>query len=733
VIDKWLQPALASLVLAVALALRWYDPPILADLRALVFDQYQRVAPREYKPAPVKIVDIDNESLKRYGQWPWPRSLIAELLAKLREQGAASVALDMMFAEPDRTAPSMVFSGWGLQPDDPLTQELTTQVHDPDKVLAEEIAKGRVVVGAAMTTESRTNYEVLRKAGLSKLGGSGIKPEDLVVQFDGAIASLPILQEAAAGVGSINTVFDRDGIVRRVPLLVNGGGKIYPSLAAEALRVAMGEKNYIVKASGAQGTVLIGWREGIVGFAIGKASNLPIKTDPSAQVWLRDTGHRPERYVPAWKVLEGEADLGGNIVFVGTSAPGLLDLRSTPNATAVPGVEVHVQIVEQILSGDFLERPLWANELEMAALLVLGGAMVALFPRLGPTGSTILGGASVIVATAFGWWGFLDRGWLIDPAYPAAGSLAVFSTGVLLSFRRSDLERKRVRETFSHYLSPAMVKRLVANPGLVRLGGEVRDLTIMFCDIRDFTTISERMEATALTSLLNDFLTPMSEAVMENGGTIDKYIGDSIMAFWNAPLDEPNHAKLACRATLEMRRRLATLNKSLAERAQVAGQSHSPIMIGIGLNSGEALVGNLGARTRVNYSVIGDNVNLASRIEGVSKGFGLDILIGEQTRQAAPEFAAIPIGDIFVKGKTLPARLYALIGGPEVAQAPQAEELLNEFAKIAHGFKGGNLAGAASALAAARTLGQGLDLDPLFDHIANMLAAAEHKKAAAAQ
>jgi adenylate cyclase len=182
-----------------------------------------------------------------------------------------------------------------------------------------------------------------------------------------------------------------------------------------------------------------------------------------------------------------------------------------------------------------------------------------------------------------------------------------------------------------------------------------------------------------------------------------------------------------------MRRRLALLNKSLAERALAAGQSHMPIMIGIGLNSGDALVGNLGARQRLNYSVIGDNVNLASRIEGVSKGFGLDILIGEQTRNAAPDFAAIPIGDIFVKGKTLPARLYALIGGPEVAQAPQAEDLLNEFAKIAHSFKGGNLAGAASALAAARTLGQGLGLEPLFDHISNMLAAAEHKKAAAAQ
>ena len=731
--DKWLQPALASLVLAVALVLRWVDPPVLGDLRSLVFDQYQRVQPREYKEAPVKIVDIDDESLARYGQWPWPRSLIAQLLAKLREQGAASVALDMVFAEPDRTSPALVFPSWGLAPDDPLSKDIKAKVEDPDWILAEEIAKGRVVVGVAMT-ESSTNHRVLRKAGVAKIGGAGIKPENYVIRFGGAIASLPMFQQDAMGIGSINTVYDRDGIVRRVPLLLNGGGTIYPSLAAEALRVALGEKNYVVKSSGAQGTWLIGWREGIVGFAIGKASNLPIKTDPGAQVWLRDTGHRAERYVPAWKVLAGQTNLEGDIVFVGTSAPGLLDLRSTPNATAVPGVEVHAQIVEQILAGDFLERPLWSKEIEMAALLVLGGAMVILFPRLGPMSCATLGAASVLAVTGFGWWGFLVKGWLIDPAYPSAGALAVFTTGVLMSFRRSDIERRRVRETFSHYLAPAMVKRLVANPGLLRLGGEVRNLTIMFCDIRDFTTISERMEATALTALLNDFLTPMSEAVMENGGTIDKYIGDSIMAFWNAPLDEPDHARHACRATLEMRRRLFILNKSLTERAQAAGQSFAPIMIGIGLNSGDALVGNLGARQRLNYSVIGDNVNLASRIEGVSKGFGLDILIGEQTRNAAPDFAAIPIGDIFVKGKTLPARLYALIGGPEVARAPHAAELLDEIAKGAQSFKSGNLAAAAAALAAARGHGVGLGLEPLFEHMSNALASAEHKaKAAAAQ
>jgi adenylate cyclase len=272
-----------------------------------------------------------------------------------------------------------------------------------------------------------------------------------------------------------------------------------------------------------------------------------------------------------------------------------------------------------------------------------------------------------------------------------------------------------------------MVKRLVANPGLLKLGGEVRDLTIMFCDIRDFTTISERMEAAALTALLNDFLTPMTEAVLAHDGTIDKYIGDSIMAFWNAPLDAPNHAMLACRATLEMRRRLSLLNAQLAERAAKAGQEHHPIMIGIGLNSGPAMVGNLGARQRLNYSVIGDNVNLASRVEGVSKNFGVDILIGEQTRAAAPDLAAIPIGDIFVKGKTVPARLYALIGGPEVMQSPNSAELLDALGESAQAFKAGNLATVAAALEKAKSLGGGLNLDPLFEHMTNALAAASKR------
>jgi adenylate cyclase len=559
----------------------------------------------------------------------------------------------------------------------------------------------------------------------------GLNPRSFARDFAGVLPALPVLQDAAKGNGAINAVPDRDAIVRRVPLLLVGGGDLYPSLVAETFRVRLGVSSYLIKSTGSQSYTFGGFNNilrlkgGIGEVGIGP---LHIRTDPRGEMWLYDTGHRPERYISAWQVVEGTApDLNGAIVFVGTSAPGLRDLRSTPNATAIPGVEIHAQMVEQILAGDLIERPIWADDLEFLALFVLGVAMIVLLPRLGPVGCAVLGGTSVITAIGYGWWAFLHLHWLIDPVYPSAGALSVFLTGVLLSFFRSDIERKLVRETFSHYLAPAMVKRLVADPSLVRLGGEVRSLTIMFLDIRDFTSISERMEATALTRLLNDFLTPMSEAVMEHGGTIDKYIGDSIMAFWNAPLDEPDHARLACRATLEMRRRLSLLNKTLGESAKAAGQDFSPIMIGIGLNSGDALVGNLGAKTRVNYSVIGDNVNLASRIEGVSKSFGLDILIGEQTHNAAPDFAAIPIGDIFVKGKSLPARLYALIGGPEVAQSPHAHELLDEIAKAAQAFKSGNLAAVAAAIDTAKSLGGGLNLEPLFEHMGNAVAAARRR------
>jgi adenylate cyclase len=734
---RWLQLALASLVLAGALVLRLFDPAILSDFRSLMFDQYQRWSPRAYDPRlPVRIVDIDEESLTQLGQWPWPRSLVAQLLQRLREQGVLAVGMDIVFAEPDRSSPARMLSTWGVPLDDPVATELGQRVADPDEVLAAEIAKGRVVAGLVLTGQP-SDKPVKRKAGMATMFGKDVDPKKLVKFFPGVLPNIPVIEKAAVGVGSLNVVPDRDGIVRRVPMILNGANTLLPSLSAEVLRVALGEKQFILRASGSQKykrLFSLRGEQGIGEFSIGKIGKNSIMTDPTAQVWLHDSGYQPQRYISAWKVIAGQApNLAGAVVFIGTSAAGLKDLRNTPLVSAMPGVEIHAQIIEQIVSHGFLQRPIWADDLETGALLVMGLAMIGLMSWLRPVGCAIVGGSCTFIAFGLGWWAFDSLRWLLDPLYPTAGAGAVFLTMLLLSFQRSDVERRRVREAFRYYLAPAMVERVAANPALLRLGGEMRDLTIMFCDIRDFTTIAEKMDATELTGLLNDFLTPMTEAVLTHDGTIDKYIGDSIMAFWNAPLDEPDHAKLACRATLDMRRRLSGLNATLADRAQKAGREHRPLMIGIGLNSGPACVGNLGSREKFNYSVIGDNVNLASRIEGVSKSFGLDILIGEHTRNAAPDFAAIPIGDILVKGKTLPARLYALIGGPEVATAPRAPELLDEIAKAAQAFKSGNLIAATAALTEARALGEGLGLEPLFEHMQNALAAAANRAAAAAE
>ncbi|MGH6893402.1 MAG: CHASE2 domain-containing protein, partial [Dongiaceae bacterium] len=508
---KWLQPALAALVLTMALALRLFDPPILTDFRSLVFDQYQRLSPRSYEPGlPVRIVDIDDESLTQLGQWPWPRNLFAQLLERLRKQGVLAVGLDMVFAEPDRTSPSRMLSTWGVPLDDPIATELGRRVANPDEVLAAEIAKGRVVAGFVLVGQG-TAKVVKRKAGLASMFGKDVDPKKLVPKFDGVVPNIPAIEQAALGVGSINVVPDRDGIVRRVPMILNGGGTLVPSLSAEVLRVALGEKQYILRASGAQRykrLFSLRGEQGIGEFSIGKVGKNSIVTDPTAQVWLHDSGHRPERFLSAWKVIAGQAaSLKGAVVFIGTSAAGLQDLRSTPNVSAIPGVEIHAQIVEQIITGDLLQRPIWADDLETGALLVMGLAMVGLLPWLRPIGCAILGGMCVVIAFGLGWWAFANLRWLLDPLYPAAGGGAVFLTMLLLSFQRSDVERRRVREAFRYYLAPEMVERVAANPGLLRLGGEMRDLTIMFCDIRDFTTIAEKMDATELTALLNDFLT----------------------------------------------------------------------------------------------------------------------------------------------------------------------------------------------------------------------------------
>jgi adenylate cyclase len=262
--------------------------------------------------------------------------------------------------------------------------------------------------------------------------------------------------------------------------------------------------------------------------------------------------------------------------------------------------------------------------------------------------------------------------WLFDPVFPAAASLAIYLSGSLIGYLRTEAERKQVRGAFSQYLSPDLVERLARDPSLLRLGGETRNLTLMFCDVRGFTSISERFKADPqrLTQLINRLLTPMTEVVLERRGTIDKYMGDCIMAFWNAPLDNPAHAVDACASALAIQSCLADLNAELAREALAAGEKHQDLAVAIGINTGDCVVGNMGSRQRFDYSALGDTVNLASRLEGQSRAYGVDIVVGSSTRSAAGGLAAIELDLIVVKGKSEPERIHALLGGEDEARTP---------------------------------------------------------------
>ncbi|WP_374655527.1 CHASE2 domain-containing protein [Dongia sp.] len=719
-----LQRGLPALVLLGALLLRVHDPVFLSEIRQRTFDIFQQIEPRTYIDTPVRVIDIDDATLQRYGQWPWPRSLTGELVGKLAKAGARVIALDIVFAEPDRTSPRKATSDWGLAEGDPLTRSIVARVPDPDTVLAQSIKASPVVLGFVLTHDKAGGALPKRKGGMAVVGATANHgPRDFVPRFGGAIASLPALQAVAKGQGSINVIVEGGAMVRRLPLLLAGRDTLYPSLVSEALRVAQKASTIVVKSSGAAGyqawwQELAGRLTSAEGIAEVKIGALTPLTDESGQIWLYDSGRVAGRIVPAWQVLSGTApDLSGTILFVGTSAPGLVDLRATPSSAVTPGVEIHAQIAEQILTGISLNRPYWTILPELGFLIVLGSAMIALLPRVGPIGCAFLGACAMLIANGAAWYAFTERGQLFDPVYPSLAVLLVFIAGAMSSYFRSDIERRSIRAAFSHYLAPEMVEQLAAEPERLRLGGEMRPVTILFCDIRDFTSISEHTSPEDLTQLLNRFLTPMTDAVLRHGGTIDKYIGDSIMAFWNAPLDDDSHARNACLAALEMRRRLVDLNIQLELEAEAMGRSHRPLRMGIGINSGACLVGNLGSQQRFNYSVIGDDVNLASRIEGLSKNYGVDILIGSATHRLLQGFALIPLGDVMVKGKLESAEVLALVGDPATAESGNFADIEPILAEAMAAVGTGDYRRALNCILRCRALPMSADIRALIEHM----------------
>jgi adenylate cyclase len=684
---KWLWRYLLVVVAvyAGALALGETLTAMRANFQNVVFDQYQRWRPRARSAEGlVRIVDIDDESIRRLGQWPWPRAEMAKLVDALAGAKVALIGFDVLFSETDRAPSDAALVRHGIGSDANVAVR-----REGDEAFAQAIAD-RPVVLSELVTQSKLAAVRPVKRGFTFIGEN---PTADLPQMSGALGPLADLATWASGIGFVNWQADADRVVRRVPLLIVVDGQIQPSFAIECLRVAQGASTYLVKSGDAGGVAAI------------KVGDLVVQTQPAGDIRAYFAATDPSQSTPAWKLLAPGADLSGlagKIVVVGASASLLSDVVATPLNPSTPGVEAQAQLIEQLIDGDELLRPDWAPGAEVAAWTLLSLALVVATP-LSALGSAALGGLAVAAMAGGSWLAFVRYGWLLDPITPSLSSGAVFLAGVLALYSQKRRQLNETRSHFGRFVSPAVVARLAEHPDAVRLGGEQRPLTLMFCDIRSFTTISEGLSAVELTSFLNEYLTPMTDAVLGEMGTVDKYMGDAIMAFWNAPLDDSAHAAHAVSAALTMRRTLAELNRRWAERASEPGRAFR-IKFGVGLNTGECCVGNLGSTRRFDYSAIGDEVNVASRLEGASKVLGVDIVASGLTREQAPGFAWLEIDRVLLKGKTRPTPIYALAGDAATAASPEFNALAARHGEILAAYRARDFAAAMRLAAEAAAL-----------------------------
>lgn len=646
-------------IVAALTILRARDPQPLRMARDVTFDEYQRILPRTFEPMPVRVIDIDEASLRKFGQWPWPRDRIATLVERLSDMGASAIAFDVLFAEPDRLSPSNIARDVaGIDP------SLLGKLPDNDEILAQAIAGRPVVLGFGLSNEG--NYRPPVKAGFAFTGES---PFGAPPRIMAATPLRPQLEANAAGLGHISlNPGSSTSVVRTVPLFLSDGTQLYPNLAMEALRVAQGASTYVLAdAPNVPDTI-----------TQVKIGEFVVPVTKSGELWLYVSPDRAERYVSAGRILDPAGPspdvasaIEGSIVFVGTSAAGLQDIRATALGQNVPGVSLHAQTVEQILSGRFLSRPDWADGLEIFAIAAAGTLLVLVTTFVSPVFALACGLLITVLGLVASWLAFYYGGLLFDPLVPiVSGSITHFAA-TAFRFLVTDRERRQVRRAFGHYLSPSLLYRIEHTPDALRLGGDDRELTVMFVDVRNFTEISERLEPTAVVRFLNTLLDALSRHVIDNEGTLDKFIGDSIMAFWNAPVDVADHGGKAVRAALAMRATLTELN---GHDAFGFGQDQ-PVRIGIGIHTGIACVGNMGAETRFNYSAVGDAVNIAARIESACKDVDFDVLVSASTARLVPHHALLEVGDLSLKGKSTRTKLFAVVGDERMASSTTFAEL----------------------------------------------------------
>ena len=715
-----------SIVAAILLGLtRISDPEFVQVLRLKYFDQLQIKYPRATEGQTYSvIVDIDEKSLREIGQWPWPRTVLADLFNKSRDAGMLVLGLDVLFAEKDRTSPELIAKD--VENRNPKIADLLKTLPSNESLAMEAMKKFPTVIGhSGLDVTGDANRKDIKDTSVKVFLGKNQKPKDWLISYPGLLANVAEFESAASGAGTVSVAEEPDGIIRRVPLISNVAGTIRPTLGLDMIRVAF-KGNSIATRTGINGLEEIIIQTKSIG-------NAAIPTDENGRVWIyygeSDSAKKDKSryYVSAVDIINGKVGkerLSGKLGILGTSATGLKDIRPTPVEDRMPGVEIHANLIDTVISAilyytsnknaiavynssikkgmseedaikeknkvkikgaPFLKSGSNMKFYESLFTILLGLFITIFALRFGPLVNisllvTIIGAAFYLSVKMF-----LEDKTLFDPTFAGFSTFVIYFGNTFANYLRDANEKKQIRGAFSQYLSPALVEQLADDPEKLVLGGETKKMTFLFCDVRGFTTISEsfKSDPQGLTSLINRFLTPLTNEIINENGTIDKYMGDCIMAFWNAPIDVEGHEKMACDATLKMHRAMAELNKIREDEAKAENKKFLELKIGIGLNTGGCVVGNMGSDQRFDYSVLGDSVNLASRLEGQSKSYGVKTVIGPETNNSVKDsYATLQLDMIAVKGKKEAVTIFTLVGDLNFKNNSDFQNLEKKHKKI---------------------------------------------------
>ena len=622
-----LSPWLAILTFTMLLVVKLSNP-YLVDATRLKFYDYLMLG-NPVQSEQIVVANIGEKAIEKYGQWPFPRDVHANIISDLYSSGAALVGSTVLMPDPDRFG--------------------------TDSVLADTISRYPVILSQTVTSDCKSlGTQAIRRTGVAVIGDG--QPTEFLPQYPCVLSNVPILQETAAGVGVTSTLPETDGVVRRVPLLAQSKNEYYPAFAVEMLRVASGDSSYQTKIN----------LTGVEALRI--PSFETIKTDEYGRVFIN-----PNYQFQSVEIGAGPLpDLRGKIVVLGVTAAGVSNPVATPSGAQYPH-QLQASILETLINGDSVSIPVWGQLADLAAFLGLALALIVLSRiRFSIIYIVILlGGYFYLPVYLFG-----TQSILFDVTFNVLAVALIYIHIYTVKYITEYLQKQQIKKQFGTYLSPDLVAQLQRNPDMLQLGGTEQELSIMFTDVRGFTTISEHYgkDVQGLTKIMNRYMTAMTKAILENKGTLDKYIGDAQMAFWNAPVDNQQHALDAVKTAFQMLKSLEEFN------AEVEKEGVPAFGMGLGINTATVVVGNMGSSQRFDYTCLGDGVNLASRLEGQSKPYGVRIIIGPETANYVRDtYQTIELDLLAVKGKTEPVRIYTVLEKKDKAAEVAHNKFLNYY------------------------------------------------------